>query len=57
MSNAPTYSELLAKKMVLINTIQAAPLDGKGAHDSFTAKLELLLVVKALKSLEATLPF
>lgn len=53
----PTYSELLAKKLALINAIQGAPLDGEGAFAAFLAKLELINVAKAMKSLEASLPF
>jgi hypothetical protein len=55
--NSPTYSELLAKKLKLIDSIQSAPLDGAAAYDTFTAKMELLLIVKAMKSLEASMPF
>jgi hypothetical protein len=55
--NDPSYSELLAKKLALLSVIGSAPLDGQGAFDAFAAKMELLLVVKAMKSLESSLPF
>jgi len=58
MSNdTPTYTELANKKRELLSVIEAAPLDGEGAFSAFLAKLELMNVAKALKSLEATLPF
>jgi len=55
--NDPTYTELLNKKVELLTVIHGAPLDGEGAFNAFMAKLELMNVAKALKSLEATLPF
>ena len=55
--NDPTYTELLNKKVELLTVIHGAPLDGEGAFSAFLAKLELMNVAKALKSLEATLPF
>jgi hypothetical protein len=55
--NDPSYSELLAKKLALLAVIGSAPLDGQGAFDAFAAKMELMLVAKQMKSLEATLPF
>jgi hypothetical protein len=55
--NSPTYSELLSKKVELLLVIKGAPLDGEGAFAAFLAKLELMNVAKAMKLLEATLPF
>jgi hypothetical protein len=55
--NSPTYSELLSKKVELLSVIKGAPLDGEGAFNAFLAKLELMNVAKAMKLLEASMPF
>lgn len=55
--NDPLYHELVSKKTELLAVINGAPLDGEGAFQAWIAKLELMQVAKAMKSLEATLPF
>jgi hypothetical protein len=55
--NSPTYSELYNKKLELLSVIHRMPLDGEGAFRAFLAKLELMNIAKAMKLLEATLPF
>ena len=55
--NSPTYTELANKKRELLSVIHGSPLDGEGAFNAFLAKLELTNVAKAMKLLEATLPF
>jgi hypothetical protein len=55
--NDPLYHELVSKKQELLAAISGSPLDGESAFQAWIAKLELLQVAKAMKSLEATLPF